>query len=405
MKILLVSQYFWPETFRINDLALELLSRGNDVTVLTGKPNYPQGCIYEGYDFWGYKKEVYKGIEVIRVPLIPRGKGTGIRLVLNYLSFVLFSCLYIFFHKRKYDVSLTFAISPITQVYAALLHKKMFGSRAFLWIQDLWPESVVAAGKVNSGFVYRILTRMVKGIYKRVDGICLQSEAFEQSILEKGGDKHKMSYIPNWAEDLFTNKVTIEKEHFREIMPKGFVVMFAGNIGEAQDFESIIQAAVCTQEYKNIKWVVIGDGRKKEYVHKRVKELGLDDTFVLLGRYSLEDMPDLFVHADVMLVSLKGIDVFSLTIPSKVQSYMAFGKPIVSMLNGIGNKIVKEAKCGYIAAAKDYKHLSENVIKMSEMDGGLLIEMGNNGSEYYQKHFSKKNIVDRLIKEFNQWTY
>lgn len=402
MKILLVSQYFWPETFRINDLALELLSRGNDVTVLTGKPNYPQGAIYNGYSFWGYRKEVYKGIEVIRVPLLPRGKGTGIRLTLNYLSFVFFSCLYVFFHKRRYDVSLTFAISPITQVYPALLHKKMFGSRTYLWIQDLWPESVIAAGKVNSGFVYHTLTQMVKDIYKRVDGICLQSEAFEQSILEKGGDKHKMSYIPNWAEDLFTNKVTINKERFREIIPKGFVVMFAGNIGEAQDFESIIQAAVCTQKYKNIKWVIIGEGRKKEYVHKRVKELGLDDTFVLFGRYSLEDMPDLFVHADVMLVSLKGIDIFSLTIPSKVQSYMAFGKPIVSMMNGIGNEIVKEARCGYIAAAKDYRCLAENVITMSGMNEELLIEMGNNGSEYYQKHFSKKNIVDRLIKEFNQ---
>lgn len=235
MKILLVSQYFWPETFRVNDLAQELVLRGNKVTVLTGKPNYPQGAIYKGYSFWGYKKEYYKGIELIRVPLIPRGKGSGLRLALNYLSFVLFSCLYILFHKRKFDVSLTFAISPITQVYAALLHKKLFGSRAYLWVQDLWPESVSAAGKMNSGLVYRMLTKMVQSIYQKVDGICIQSEAFSQSILQKGDYKHKISYIPNWAEDLFTDDSLINKEHFKSLIPDGFVVMFAGNIGEAQD--------------------------------------------------------------------------------------------------------------------------------------------------------------------------
>lgn len=402
MKILLVSQYFWPETFRVNDLAQELLMRGNDVTVLTGKPNYPQGNIYNGYSFWGYKKEDYKGIKVIRVPLLPRGKGTGGRLVLNYLSFVFFSCLYILFHQQKYDVSFTFAISPITQVYAALLHKKMFNSRAFLWVQDLWPESVVAAGKLDFRFVNRILTQMVNGIYKRVDGICIQSEAFEQSILQKGDFKHKIIHIPNWAEDIFTNRSKINKERFRSIIPQGFIVMFAGNIGESQDFESILQAAIYTKNYKNIKWIIVGDGRKKEYVQKRVKELGLNETFILLGRYSLEDMPDLFVHADLMLVSLKNKNIFSLTIPSKIQSYMAFGKPIVSMIDGIGNEIVKKAKCGYVAGAGDFKCLAENIISLSEMDKSILTKMGNFSSEYYQKHFSKKNIIDHLMEVFAQ---
>lgn len=184
-------------------------------------------------------------------------------MALNYLSFVLFSCLYILFHKRKFDVSLTFAISPITQVYAALLHKKLFGSRAYLWVQDLWPESVSAAGKMNSGLVYRMLTKMVQSIYQKVDGICIQSEAFSQSILQKGDYKHKISYIPNWAEDLFTDDSLINKEHFKSLIPDGFVVMFAGNIGEAQDFDSILKAAIRTKEYKDIKWVIVGDGRKK----------------------------------------------------------------------------------------------------------------------------------------------
>ncbi|WP_349832759.1 glycosyltransferase family 4 protein [Bacteroides fragilis] len=400
MKILLVSQYFWPETFRVNDLAQELVLRGNEVTVLTGKPNYPQGAIYKGYSFWGYKKEYYKGIELIRVPLIPRGKGSGLRLALNYLSFVLFSCLYILFHKRKFDVSLTFAISPITQVYAALLHKKLFGSRAYLWVQDLWPESVSAAGKMNSGLVYRMLTKMVQSIYQKVDGICIQSEAFSQSILQKGDYKHKISYIPNWAEDLFTDDSLINKEHFKSLIPDGFVVMFAGNIGEAQDFDSILKAAIRTKEYKDIKWVIVGDGRKKEFVEQQVKELNLCDTVFLLGRYPLEDMPDLFIHADVMLVSLKDQNIFSLTIPSKIQSYMAFGKPIISMINGIGNEIIKEANCGFTANAGDFESLANNVKRLSRMDRNMLYEKGRAGKEYYQLSFAKKKIIDNLIEVF-----
>lgn len=400
MKVLLVSQYFWPETFRINDLAQELLLRGNEVTVLTGKPNYPQGAIYKGYHFWGYKKEYYKGIKLIRVPLLSRGKGSKVRLALNYLSFVFFSCIYILFHKRKYDVSLTFAISPITQVYAALLHKKMFGSRAYLWIQDLWPESVVAAGKMNSSYVYRMLTQMVKGIYQRVDGICVQSEAFNQSILKKGDYSHKISYIPNWAEDLFSDELLIDKNRFQSLIPSGFIVMFAGNIGEAQDFESVLQAAVCTKEHKDIKWVIVGDGRKREFVAQQIKDLNLCDTVFLLGRYPLEDMPDLFTHADVMLVSLKDQDIFSLTIPSKIQSYMAFGKPIVSMINGIGNKIIKESDCGLTAIAGDAESLANNVKKISQVDRVVLSIKGKAGREYYQKYFSKKKIIDHLMEIF-----
>lgn len=397
MRILLVSQYFWPETFRVNDLAQELILRGNEVTVLTGKPNYPQGNIYKGYKFWGYTKESYKGIQVIRVPLFPRGKGSGIRLALNYLSFVFFSCLYILLHRKKYDVSLTFAISPITQVYAALLHKMIAGSHAYLWVQDLWPESVVAAGKMHSNIVYRVLNSMVKSIYRHVDGICIQSEAFSKSILEKGNFEHKISYIPNWAEDLFTNSLKNNKERFRSLIPSGFIVMFAGNIGEAQDFDSVIQAAICTRDCSSIKWVVIGDGRKKEFVEQQINKFGLHDTVLLLGRYPLEDMPDLFVHADVMLVSLKDQYIFSLTIPSKIQSYMSFGKPLVSMMNGIGNEIINKADCGYTAAAGDYKTLANNIKRLSEAKKDDLLLKENSGRLYYDKHFSKDKIISRLI--------
>lgn len=397
MHILLVSQYFWPETFRINDLAESLLKYGHKVTVLTGKPNYPQGKIYKGYSFWGYKKENHKGIEIIRVPLIPRGNGSGFRLILNYLSYVLFSCIHILFHRKKYDVSLTFAISPITQVYAALLHKMLCKSKVVLWVQDLWPESVTAAGKMNSGFIYRQLLKMVQSIYHKVDHICIQSEAFVASISQKGIDSSKISYIPNWAEDLFTERKEVDKIKYKSLIPKGFIVMFAGNIGEAQDFDSIINAAIKIKNNPLIKWVIIGDGRKKKEIEKQIQEKGLTENVYLLGRYPVEDMPHLFIHADVMLVSLKDEEIFSLTIPSKIQSYMAFGKPIVSMINGIGNQIIEEANCGYTASAGNYNQLANNVLTAYNTDKKELEDKGKNGILYYEKNFSKSQIITHLL--------
>lgn len=400
MNILLVSQYFWPETFRINDLANSLVECGNEVTVLTGKPNYPQGRIYKGYSFWGYTKEQYKGVNIIRVPLIPRGNSSSVMLTLNYSSFVFFSCIYILFHKKKYDVSLTFALSPITSVYPALLHRMIHKTNATLWIQDLWPESVSAVGKIKNKFIISLLDHMVRGIYKNTDEIFIQSEAFKKSIIAKGVSPAKLYYIPNWAEDLFEDRKMINRTKYKSILPEGFIVMFAGNIGEAQDFDSIVEAAVKTKNNPEIKWVVIGDGRKKKDVERQIQQRRLTETVILLGKYPIEEMPNLFVHADVMLVSLKDEEIFSLTIPSKIQSYMAFGKPIVSMLNGIGNKIIEEANCGYTASAGNYNQLVDNILVAYRADKKELEDKGKNGILYYEKNFCKSRIINNLLTIF-----
>ena len=397
-KILLVSQYFWPETFRINDLALELIKLGYEVDVLTGKPNYPHGKIYENYGFFSHRKDNFHGVKIHRVPLIPRGNGNGVRLALNYLSYVFFSCLYILFCNRKYDVTLTFAISPITQAYPALLHKWKYKSKTLLWVQDLWPESVSAAGQVKSKTILNILNKLVKGIYRRVDSILVQSQAFIPSIEEKKIDNKKIRYVPNWAEDLFVNSASIDQNKFKNILPNGFIVMFTGNVGEAQDFESILKAASLTVHKKEIKWVVVGDGRKKAWVESEIMRLGLQDTVKLLGSYPVDDMPSFFTYADALLMSLKDEQVLALTIPSKLQSYMAFGKPIVGMLNGIGSDIISSAKCGYTASAADYEQLAKNILDLYSESKNTLEIMGNNAKKYYQEHFSKDVVLKDLLQ-------
>jgi len=400
MRILIVSQYFWPETFRINDLVKELVERGHNVSVLTGKPNYPQGKIYKGYGLFSHNRDEYFGAKIYRVPLIPRGKGTGMQLVFNYLSYVVSASTFVAFNRKKFDVSLTFAISPITQMYPALLHKKLYGSRAYLWVQDLWPESVAAAGKMDSSSILKGLTKMVRSIYKKSDGVLVQSEAFIPSVLQKGVLPDKVHYIPNWAEDIFTKTVEKNSNKYWEIIPKGFVVMFAGNMGEAQDFESIVNAAERTRHIHDIKWVIVGDGRKREWVETEIKKRNLSDTFFLLGRYPLEEMPYFFSLADIMLLTLKDEHIFSLTIPSKVQSYLAFGKPIASMINGIGNKVINDANCGYTANAGNAEKLAENIIKAYNAPKETLVELGLNGRAYYMKEFDKGAIIDKLVRVF-----
>lgn len=395
MKITIVCQYFYPEEFKVNDLAEEWVKRGHEVTVLTGKPNYPKGKILSGYKFWGIQEENYKGARVIRIPLIPRGKGGGLRLMMNYFSYVFFASLYVLTHRIETDRIFCFETSPVFQMYPALLLKKRTEASASIWIQDLWPESVAAASNLKNGFIMNLLSKLVKGIYRRTDILFVQSPAFYESVLDKGNFNDKLVYVPNWAEDVFMKKSCSSKK-YEHLMPNGFKVMFAGNIGAAQDFASIIQAAALTRHIPEIKWVIVGDGRMKADVEQKVKSLKLNETFLFLGRFPVEEMPDFFALADIMLVSLKEEYIFSLTIPSKVQAYMASGKPIVTMLSGIGNKILKEADCGLTAESGDFKTLAENVIAMYRKTEEERLQLGMNGQTYYKVHFQKKVCIDKL---------
>lgn len=398
MKILVVSQYFYPEEFKINDLVKELVNRGNQVTVLTGKPNYPKGEYYSGYRYEGVVNEYYFGAEVIRVPLRKRGKGGILNLVRNYFSFVINANRYIRSNQMTFDSIFCYEISPITQAFPALYCKKKYGGKVSLWVQDLWPESVTAAGGINNRFVLKVLDIMVKRIYANCDVLMVQSEGFKKSILSKGDFASKIVYVPNWAEDLYLRKDMIDQENVTKMMPEGFRVMFAGNIGVAQDVSAIIKAANETRDVPEIKWVIVGDGRAKKSMEEEAIALGLSDTVFFLGRHPMEQMPTFFSKADVMVVSLRDEYIFSLTIPAKTQSYMASGKPIVSMLNGEGNKIIHDSKCGFTAQAGNYKKLADNVRLMYGMKKDDLIQMGLRGLDYYRSHFDKTTVINIIIK-------
>ena len=269
----------------------------------------------------------------------------------------------------------------------------------YLWVQDLWPESVFAASKIKSKLLHNFLTKIVKYIYKNSHKILVQSEGFIESIAQKGISKDKILNLPNWAEDLYFKDA--KKSKYQDLIPKSFVVMFAGNIGDAQDFNSILQAAELSKTEESIKWVIIGGGRKLTWLKKQIVDLELENKIILLGRHPVKEMPDFFIHADLMLVSLKRKKIFSLTMPSKIQSYMAFGKPIVGMLDGIGAKVINDSGCGFYEDAGDFKMLYQNILRAYSEDTSSLIKKGSSGKDYYDHNFSKKKVIDTLINIFN----
>lgn len=399
MKILVVCQYFYPEEFKVNELVDGLVKRGNEVTVLTGKPTYPRGPYPKGYKFWGVQKEEYKGAKIIRLPELTRGTGGIVGVVKSLISFLISSTWYAKHHDIEADAILCFQLSPVTMANAALIYKRKLNVKLVHWVQDLWPESVTATTSLKSGPIISFLERYVTKIYEQSDTILVQSKAFEKSICSKGDFKDKLIFAPNWAESSFIGADTRITENF-PLQPNNseFRVMFAGNIGEAQDFENIIKAAALTKDIPQIKWIIVGDGRARESSEKEVVSLELEETVQFLGRYPVEDMPKFFALADAMLVTLKNNFIFSLTIPSKTQAYMASGKPILTMMSGAGNDVVEEAKCGLTAKAEDYETLAANVKKMYTMTREERMRMGESARSYYAEHFAKDMVID-LVNE------
>jgi glycosyltransferase involved in cell wall biosynthesis len=397
MKILFVSQYFYPETFKGNDIVFDFVKRGHEVTVLTGKPNYPEGHFYNGYGFLKKSSETIQGAKIIRTPIYPRKNGKSIHLILNYISFVFFSYFTCLFRiKGKYDLIFVQQLSPVTMAFPGIWLKKKFKIPMYLWVLDLWPESVLAASEFKNSTIIGFIENIVKKIYDQSDVILISSKYFEKSIIEKSKDKKKeILYLPNWAEDIFLNS-DIENTTPLPNLPQGFNIMFAGNIGESQDFETIIKAAELTLIH-NINWIIVGEGRKLDWIKEQISLRKLENV-ILLGRYPIEIMPLLFKKADAMLVSLKDEPVFSLTVPAKIQAYMASSKIILGSLNGEGNAIINESGCGLAVNAGNPKLLSDKAIYFKNLSQNQINEMQMKSYQYYQDNFSMKILFDKLEK-------
>lgn len=399
MRILVVTQYFWPENFRINDLVEELVNRGHEITILTGKPNYPSGTLFPEYKAEPERFSDYKGAHVLRVPMLSRG-NSKLSLLLNYLSYPLTASTLGLWRLRKSDFDVVFVcqLSPIFLALPAVLYKTISRKPIVMWVLDLWPDSLESVGVVKSSRILSVVGKFVQFIYKRCDLILGQSKAFYEGIAKYCDDKSKIKYFPSWSESVFLKSNNVSVSGLME--SDAFKVLFAGNVGEAQDFQSIILAAeVIKKSGQNIKIFVVGDGRAFETVKLEVSNRDLSDLVVLLGRFPLEDMPSFYAAADALLVTLKESKAFSMTIPGKVQTYMAAGKPILTMLSGEGSRVVEEAKCGLTARSGDYLSLAENILALSCYSKDQLSRLGENAKTYAQNEFDR----DALISQLEHW--
>lgn len=396
MRILVVTQYFWPENFRVNDLVKEWVQRGHRVTVLTGIPNYPAGRVFDAYRAEPDAFHDYEGARVVRVPILPRGTG-GLRLMLNYLSFVLGASVFGPWRLRGVlaDVIFVFEPSPVTVGLPAVWLGKIKKTPVVFWALDLWPETLNAIGVVRSPRVLRWVGYMVRFIYNRCTLVLGQSRSFLSSIANYCDNKAKIRYFPSWAEEVFLDENVQPAPEIPE-MVDGFTVVFAGNIGEAQDMPAVLDAAERLKDCSAIRWVIVGDGRKSNWLQSEIVRRGLDKQVLLPGRFSVERMPSFYAHADALLVSLKRDPVFSMTIPGKVQSYLMAGVPLLGMLDGEGAAVIRDACAGLTCHAGDSSGLANAVMSLAAMSPDERRQMGLNGRKYARQEFGRIQLMERL---------
>jgi colanic acid biosynthesis glycosyl transferase WcaI len=404
LHILVVSQYFWPENFRINDLVKELVRRGIKVTVLTGIPNYPAGKVFDSYQSIPSDFLIYEGATVVRVPILVRGNNNA-RLILNYLSFVLSGCIWGAYRLRgiEFDVIFVFEPSPVTVGIPAIWLSKLKKTPVVFWVLDLWPESLAAVGVFRSAFILAMLGYLVRFIYNRCTLVLGQSKGFLLSIAKYCNDKTKIRYFPSWAEDVFATKEVVPAPEVQKL-ENAFTIMFAGNIGEVQDMSAVLDAVEMLKENTLIRWIIVGGGRKSEWVQSEVIKRGLQHIVRLPGSFPLERMPSFYAHADALLVSLKSDPVYSLTIPGKVQSYLMAGVPLLGMLDGEGAAVIREAKAGLTCAAGDSAQLAKSALTLAAMSPEERRELGLNGQHYAQKEFGRAKLINYLESLFIEVT-
>lgn len=402
MRVLIWTQYFWPENFHINAVARNLHAQGVEVTVLTGKPNYPEGEIYAGYMAAGVQHEEYSGFEVIRIPLRQRGKNSGKGIALNYLSFIVSGYLFAPYAVRgkKFDVVFVYAPSPILQALPAVYVAWLKRAPLVLWVQDLWPDALVATGFVRKRWILRMVGLAVRYIYHFSDSILIQSEGFRASVEHLANDKEKIHCHPNSSEDVLIGSasdcqyVSVAKD-----VEQSFSFVFAGNIGTAQSCETIIGAAKLLQGVQDIKFYLVGTGSMADAITRKILDSSLGNV-VMTGRVSAEDMASIYASASVLLLSLRDDPALSATIPSKLQSYMAAGKPILVSSNGEAADVVIKANAGITCPAGNAEALAKAVLRLYEMLPEQRACLGENGRKYFMAQYYLPDRVAELVAHF-----
>jgi glycosyltransferase involved in cell wall biosynthesis len=395
MRILIVTQYFWPETFGINDTALGLKDKGHEVTVLTGIPNYPEGKFYPGYSFFKISSEKWNGIKIYRSRMFPRGQNNSILLSLNYLSFALFGTTKILRRRNRYDRILVYQVSPVFLIIPALFAKWRFRIPLIIQVMDLWPETFASTQQGKKLQQSKWVSWISDFLYKKGDRLLLPFKSSQYVLEKRGFSINKMSYLPNTVDSFY--KPVLPDPQFDHLFTGEIHFLLAGNLGESQGLDLIILAAEYLKEkYPKLRWLLVGEGRSKHYLENMVKERGLTEFVLLAGRFPSIVIPFLIAKADATLLTLRKEPIFGITVPHRLQSYLACGKPILASIDGESAEIIASANCGLAAPAGDLQQFISVVEKFMSSGVEERAAWGINARNYYLHHFERDQILDQL---------
>lgn len=398
-RILIIGQHFWPESFRINDIADYFIEQDCEVDVLCGIPNYPKGKFFEGYSYFKNKKQQHNGINIRRTFEIPRGNNTNIRIFLNYISYPIASVFHLpRLMTKKYDKIFIYQLSPVMMSITGILLGKLKRTETTMYVLDLWPENLYSVLPINNRFLRLIAEKVSHWHYKRVNKLITLSEKMNTRLASITGiSEENITIIPQTCEKVYEAELHDSKLSKR--FNKGFNILFAGNISPAQSFETIIDAAQLLKKdgITDINWIIVGDGMSKQDIVDKVKKAGLSEYFYFEGYQQMQDIPKYTVVADALIGCLVKSDLLEATIPAKVISYLAAGKPLVLAMDGEVQKLINDTiKCGYAGPTGDSQKLAGNIKALYKLSPKQRSKLGEQGRAYYFKNFERSIVLERM---------
>lgn len=393
MKILIISQQFYPEEFKINEIVEELTKRNHKVTVLTGLPNYPSGIVPKEYRLFRNRKQNYKGAKVIRCFEIGRRNG-ALGLMMNYLSFMLSSSLKSIFMRKDFDVVMVYQLTPVTMVLPGIIVSKIKNIKLFTYCLDLWPESVKTIINSEDSIIFRGASFISRFMYKFSDKIAVTSKPFIDYFKNIHHiEVDKLTYLPQPSEQI-TEDLEAEDNNITDFM-------FMGNIGKAQNIETILLAAKKIEDEDFIVHFV-GEGSEFENTKQMVKDLNIEDKIIFHGRHPYSEMNKFYKKADVCILTLTGNSVIGLTMPAKLQGYMSASKPVLGAMNGAAQEVINDACCGYCVNAGDIDLFSIKMKEYIKMSHKERVKMGKSGKSYFDQNFTIDKYIENLEIELNK---
>ena len=400
LKVLIISQYFWPEQFRINELAKYLKIKNLEVEILTGLPNYPNGELFSDYKKNPNKYKYFHGSKIYRLPIILRRDSSKINLFLNYISFII-SGIFIapfILRKKKYDVIFTFATSPITVAIVSIYLAKIKNCKSVLWVLDLWPNILYELKIIKNKYLITLLDDLIKRIYQKTDIILAQSKTFK-IFIDKKLNKKKSIYFPSWPEKLSTKNNLVIKKNKNKIN-----IVFTGNIGEAQNFDNVFKVIKYFKNNEKLNWIIVGSGRKLNMFQKKAIRYEINN-IKFYGNQPIKNISSFHSIADCLLISLKKGKALSATIPGKLQTYLNSNKYILGMIDGEARDLIYESKAGECVSPDDVIGMIKLIKNLQKNKKKILSKRSKiNTRKFVNKNFNKINLLEGLISIFKNIT-